>query len=117
MPDEDRPPHRTYRAGRPGPESVSAGYSYGQGLDGQRFWRQCVGHHLQIKDDLRNLHQCLMRLTRWWATEEFRMSDPDRLTSHDKTFDRDTPGLILRIIEVAFVAALFWHTVITAGML
>ena len=57
-----------------------------------------------------------MSLARWRATEEFRMSDPDRLTSHDKAFDRDTPGLILRIIVVAFVAALFWHTVITAGM-
>ena len=44
------------------------------------------------------------------------MSDPDRLTSHDdKTFDRDTRGLILRIIVVAFLAALFWHTVIAAG--
>jgi hypothetical protein len=29
---------------------------------------------------------------------DFRMSDPDRLSSHDKAFDRDTPGLILRII-------------------
>jgi len=38
------------------------------------------------------------------------MSDPDRLTSHDKAFDRDTPGLIL-------LAALFWHTVSPAGML
>jgi hypothetical protein len=43
------------------------------------------------------------------------MSDPDRLTSHDKTLDRDTRGLILRIIVVAFLAALFWHTVIAAG--
>jgi hypothetical protein len=40
------------------------------------------------------------------------MSDPDRLTPHDKTFDRDTRGLV-----VAFLAALFWHTVIAAGML
>jgi hypothetical protein len=46
------------------------------------------------------------------------MSDPDRLTSHDdKTFRLDTRGLILRIIVVAFLAALFWHTVIGAGML
>jgi hypothetical protein len=45
------------------------------------------------------------------------MSDPDRLTSYDKAFDRDTPGLILRIIVVAFLAALFWQTVIDAGML
>ena len=45
------------------------------------------------------------------------MSDPDRLTSHDKTFDRDTRGLILRIIVVAFLATLFWHTVVAAGRL
>ena len=44
------------------------------------------------------------------------MNDPDRLTSHDdKTFDRDTRGLILRIIVVAFLGAIFWHTVIAAG--
>ena len=44
------------------------------------------------------------------------MSDPDRLTSHDDTTSgRDTRGLILRIIVVAFLAALFWHTVIAAG--
>jgi hypothetical protein len=41
------------------------------------------------------------------------MSDPDRLIT--KTFDRDTRGLILRIIVVAFLGALFWHTVIGAG--
>jgi hypothetical protein len=46
------------------------------------------------------------------------MSDPDRLTSDDdKTLGLDTRGLILRIIVVAFLAALFWHTVIGAGML
>jgi hypothetical protein len=46
------------------------------------------------------------------------MSDPDRLTSHDnKTFDRDTRGLILRIIVVALLAVLFWHTVVAAGRL
>jgi hypothetical protein len=45
------------------------------------------------------------------------MSDPDRLTSlDDKTFGRDTRGLILRIVVVAFLAALFWHTVIAAGL-
>jgi hypothetical protein len=49
---------------------------------------------------------------------EFRMSDPDRLTSHDdKTFGLDTRGLILRIIVVALLAALFWHTVVAAGRL
>jgi hypothetical protein len=45
------------------------------------------------------------------------MNDPDRLTSHDKTFGRDTRGLILRIIVVAFLAALFWQAIIAAGML
>jgi NAD(P)-dependent dehydrogenase (short-subunit alcohol dehydrogenase family) len=34
------------------------------------------------------------------------MSDPDRLTSHDKTFDRDTRGLILRIIVLRSHCAL-----------
>ena len=43
------------------------------------------------------------------------MSDPDRLTSHHKAFDRDTPGLILRIIVVACLGVLFWHTIIAAG--
>jgi len=47
---------------------------------------------------------------------EFRMGDPGRLTSHDdKTFGRDTRGLILRIIVVACLGVLFWHTVIAAG--
>jgi hypothetical protein len=45
------------------------------------------------------------------------MSDPDRLTSHDKTFGRDTRGLILRTIVVALLAVLFWRTVIAAGSL
>ena len=44
------------------------------------------------------------------------MSDPDRLTSHDdQTFGLDTRAFILRVILVAFLAALFWHTVIGAG--
>ena len=46
------------------------------------------------------------------------MSNPDRLTSHDdKTFGRDTRGLILRIIVVAFLAALCWQAIIAAGTL
>ena len=46
------------------------------------------------------------------------MSDPDRLTSRDdQTFGLDTRGLILRIIVVAFLAALFWQAIIAAGML
>jgi hypothetical protein len=45
------------------------------------------------------------------------MSDPDRLTSHDDTASvLDTRGLILRIIVVALLAALFWRTVIAAGL-
>jgi hypothetical protein len=43
------------------------------------------------------------------------MSDPDRLTSHDKTFGRDTRLLILRIFVVVFLAVLFWQAVIAAG--
>jgi hypothetical protein len=44
------------------------------------------------------------------------MSDPGRLISRDdKTFDRDTRSLILRIFAVAFLGLLFWHTVIAAG--
>ena len=70
-----------------------------------------------LRTDLRNLYQCLVRLARWRATEEFRMSDPDRLTSRDDTASvLDTRGLILRIIVVAFLAALFWHTVIAAAL-
>jgi hypothetical protein len=49
---------------------------------------------------------------------EFRMSDPDRLTSHDdKTFGLDTRGVILRIIVVAFLGVLFWQAILAAGML
>jgi hypothetical protein len=45
------------------------------------------------------------------------MSDPDRLTFHDDTASvLDTRGLILRIIVVALLAALFWHTVIAAAL-
>jgi hypothetical protein len=47
---------------------------------------------------------------------EFRVSDPDRLTSHDdKTFGRDMRGLILRMVVVGFLTMLLWHTVIAAG--
>ena len=46
------------------------------------------------------------------------MNDPDRLTSHDdKTFDRDTRALILRIIVVACLGMLFWQAIIAAGSL
>jgi hypothetical protein len=45
------------------------------------------------------------------------MSDRDRLTPHDKTFDRDTRGLILRIFVVACLGVLFWQAIIAAGML
>jgi hypothetical protein len=45
------------------------------------------------------------------------MSDPDRLTPHDKTFGRETRGLILRIFVVACLGVLFWQAIIAAGML
>jgi hypothetical protein len=45
------------------------------------------------------------------------MSDLDRLTSRDDTASvLDTRGLILRIIVVALLAAVFWHTVVAAGL-
>ena len=43
------------------------------------------------------------------------MSDPDWLTSYDKTLESRHTRPLLRIILVAFLAALFWHTVIVAG--
>ena len=44
------------------------------------------------------------------------MSDPDRPTSHDdKTYGRDTGGLILRIVAVGFLTAVLWHIVVAAG--
>jgi hypothetical protein len=53
--------------------------------------------------DLRNLYQCLVRLARWRAVKEFRMSDPDRLTSRNDTASAlDKQGLILRIIVLLF---------------
>jgi hypothetical protein len=46
------------------------------------------------------------------------MSDPDRLTTNDDhTFGLDMRGLILRIVVVALLAVLFWHTVVAAGRL
>ena len=46
------------------------------------------------------------------------MSDPDWLTSHDEQARaRDTRGLILRIIVVAFLGVLFWQAIIAAGRL
>jgi hypothetical protein len=46
------------------------------------------------------------------------MSDPDRLTSHDDmAHGRDTRGLILRIIVVAFLGVRFWQAIIAAGRL
>jgi hypothetical protein len=44
------------------------------------------------------------------------MSDPHRLNPRDDTASAlDKQGLILRIIVVAFLAALFWHMVVGAG--
>ena len=46
------------------------------------------------------------------------MSDQDWLTSHDdKAYGRDTRGLILRIVVVAFLGVLFWQAIIAAGKL
>jgi hypothetical protein len=46
------------------------------------------------------------------------MSDPGRLISRDdKTFGRDTRGLIVRIIVVACLGLLAWQTIIAAGSL
>jgi hypothetical protein len=45
------------------------------------------------------------------------MSDPDRLTSRDAAAPvLDTGGLILRIVVVALLAALFWHTVVATAL-
>ena len=44
------------------------------------------------------------------------MSDSDLLTSRAAAASvLDTRGLILRIVVVALLAALFWHTVVAAG--
>ena len=46
------------------------------------------------------------------------MSDPGWLSSHDdKTFGRDTRGLILRILVVACLGMLFWQAIIADGRL
>ena len=46
------------------------------------------------------------------------MSDSGRLTTHDdKTFGRDTRGLVLIILVIAYLGVLFWQTVIAGGML
>ncbi|HEY1888756.1 MAG TPA: hypothetical protein VGG86_22355 [Roseiarcus sp.] len=46
------------------------------------------------------------------------MSDPDRLISRkDKTFRRETRGLILRILVIACLGVIFWQAIIAAGML
>ena len=44
------------------------------------------------------------------------MSDPDRLTSHDKALIATRRALSFALLWLLF-AALFWHTVIAAGML
>jgi hypothetical protein len=82
-----------------------------------RLWRLAEGPVLRPCEasDLRNLYQCLVNLARWRATEYFRMSDPDWLTSDHKILGPNTSGLILRIFVVAFLGLLFWHTVIAAG--
>jgi hypothetical protein len=68
--------------------------------------------------DSRNLYQCLVRLARWRATEEFRMSAPARLTFSDHNFfGPNTRGLILRILVIACLGLPLWQAIIAAGML
>jgi hypothetical protein len=62
-----------------------------------------------------------------WRDRSGEADDPHRALAgasldrgacgYDKTFDRNTRGLILRIIVVALLAVLFWHTVVAAGRL
>jgi hypothetical protein len=45
------------------------------------------------------------------------MSDPERLTFRvDTASALDKQGLVLRIGVVAFLVALFWHTVVAAAL-
>jgi hypothetical protein len=74
--------------------------------------------HPQLKDGFKkSLSMSGEVWLRWRATKEFRMSDPDRLTScSDIASAIDKQGLILRIIVVAFLAAIFWHTVVATAL-
>ena len=76
-----------------------------------------ICEHLQLKDRFKKSLS---------ISDEVGLLVGDRVVSHERSrpadhddtaLGRDTRGLILRIIVVAFLAALFWHTVITAGML
>ena len=66
--------------------------------------------------DLGIFNRSAVRLARWRASEESRMSDPDRLTSHDgKSPGHHARGLILRIAMVVLLGLLFWHAVLVSG--
>jgi hypothetical protein len=61
---------RRLSAGRRDRRAVSAGLiPMGKGWTGSPSGGKRVCQHLQLKDGLRNLHQCLVRLARWRATE------------------------------------------------
>jgi hypothetical protein len=61
-----------------------------------------ICEHLQLKDGFKKSLSMSGEVISLASDREFRMSNPDRLTSRDdKTFGLDTRGLILRIIVVA----------------
>ena len=68
--------------------------------------------------DLGNLYRHKVRLDAMARARAnvFGMSNSDRVTSpDDNARGRDTRGLILRIVVVAFLAVLFWQAIIAAG--
>ena len=99
-------------------EQSPPGYSMGEGSSGGPSSGNASASICSQRTGLTNLYQCLVRLARWRATEEFRMSGPDRLTSRDDTGSAlDTRGLILRIVVVGFLTAVLWHMVVAVGTL
>ena len=82
------------------------------------WWWAKASDHCSSKEGFKKSLSMSGGLGSLAGDREFRMSDPDRLTSDDdKTFDRDTRGLIVRIIVVALLAVVFWHTVVVARRL
>ena len=69
-------------------EQSPPGYSFGRGSRGSPSGGDASASICSQRTDLRNLYQCRVRLGCWRATEEFRMSDPDRLTTRDDTSSR-----------------------------
>jgi hypothetical protein len=74
--------------------------------------------HLQLVDGFKKSLSMSGEVGSLAGDRVVRMSDPERLTSHDdKAYGRDTRGLILRIIVVAVLGVVFWQTIIAAGRL